>query len=269
MGPAFYRPAAAGRPPRTAVAQGMTDDDLGRLLLDIEENLPHLLDTGLSRREHARADVLRRGRVLAERYGERLTLLTFCREAGCRRHRVYEAFDSFGDLREELGLSRRAPPFKRAPGRDELLAGGRELAASGGTFNGDEAAGALGVSLHHIGRLFGGWAAFADACGLKRRIGKKPAVTDAAVLSDVCATWLRFGTIERFLLRRVYARSGRLSAATVYNRLGGWPRCGDLASAALRAYAETTGRDPWLRRPAFDDGELIAAAERALNDLAG
>ena len=242
----------------------MTDEQMQQMLRDVEEYFPTLLDPEISAAEKQRAKLLRKGRPLAERFGERLTLTLFCREAKCSHLPISVAFGTFGEFREALGLQRFPPPHRRGPSDEELLRAGRRLAAEGGMMSGPEAAAAIGVSSSLISRRFGSWTRFAEKAGIRRRPNNVPKSTDAGVLADVCAAWLRHGSPERFIRNDEFCRAGRWSAANVYRRFGRWRVVADLAGQTVTRYAARTGRNPWKTLPEGENAELVTAAETVL-----
>ena len=202
------------------------------------EELMGLLDPyGMTGYAADREEVERHGRELAARYGERLTLERFCREAGVTAGCVRRHFGRWTDFRQRLGLARRPPTPKRAAAAETVERDFREAVGRvGDSITLAEFCRETGYSERVVHDRFGSFAGLRTRVGLSPRASPGKRFSDAELLADVGRVW---EAVARPGGRRPtvteYIRLGRYSYPTVFKRLGHWRDVLDRVAEERRA----------------------------------
>ena len=216
------------------------------------EEVARAISLAVPRAAQLRDHILRLARPLFAEHGPGLTMTRFCALANVRERQLYGAFETFGQLREAVGLPAAVPP--KAPGRtaESLLEAARALAAEGRPATLQEFCLREGVSEQTVARRWGNWTRLAAAAGLATRPAGRPPASGGEVLADVARVGRRLGRPPK---KTEYGRLGRRGVTAPYQRFGAWKT---VLSLAARAEEPAEEGEP----EAVAEARAILAAEQ-------
>jgi hypothetical protein len=170
-----------------------------------------------------REDLLARARELASVHGEALSQIALCQAAGITRKQLIRLFGSWGQLRQELGLtpdglhSRQTLPDEAI--RDKLRA---VVAEHGENVSISRFSELTGYSVSLVVRRFGSWSALRKSIGISKRSQVPKQYSDQEIFDDIFQVVCR---IHRKPTHNSYMRDGgTISPQTMCARFGSWEK---------------------------------------------